>query len=101
MFQTRAEAFILALPAAVFVAAIFLVPVFILLSEGFQTADGFSLQPYVAFFSDPLNQTVFLRTLKLGALVTLVDVLVEQRLAAKAAGRAAPGRAACRSVPPG
>jgi len=76
MFQNRAEALALALPAAIFAAAVFLVPVFMLLSEGFRTADGWTLSAYAAFFSDPLNQTVFLRTLKLGALVTVVSAVV-------------------------
>lgn len=76
MFQNRTEAFVLALPAAIFAAAVFLVPVFILLSEGFRSADGWTLQAYTSFFSDPLNQAVFLRTLKLGALVTAVSAVI-------------------------
>jgi len=76
MFQNRTEALALALPAAIFAAAVFLVPVFILLSEGFRTADGWTLQAYTTFFSDPLNQAVFLRTLKLGALVTVVSAVI-------------------------
>ena len=76
MFQNRAEALALALPAAIFAAAVFLVPVFILLSEGFRTADGWTLSAYADFFTDPLNQTVFLRTLKLGALVTVVSAVL-------------------------
>ncbi|WP_337271133.1 ABC transporter permease [Oryzifoliimicrobium ureilyticus] len=76
MFQNRGEALALALPAAVFATGVFLVPVFILLSEGFRTADGWTLRAYVSFFSDPLNQTVFLRTLKLGAIVTLVSAVI-------------------------
>ena len=76
MFQNRAEALALALPAAIFAAAGFLVPVFMLLSEGFHTTDGWTLSAYADFFSDPLNRAVFLRTLKLGALVTIVSAVV-------------------------
>ncbi|WP_409528119.1 ABC transporter permease, partial [Rhizobium sp.] len=76
MFQNRAEALALALPAAIFAAAVFLVPVFMLLSEGFRTADGWTLSAYADFFSDPLNRAVFLRTLKLGAMVTAVSAVV-------------------------
>ncbi len=76
MFQNRTEAFVLALPAAIFAAAVFLVPVFILLSEGFRSADGWTLQAYTSFFFDPLNQAVFLRTLKLGGLVTAVSAVI-------------------------
>ena len=76
MFQNRIEALALALPAAIFAAAVFLVPVFILLSEGFRSADGWTLQAYTSFFADPLNQAVFLRTLKLGAVVTVVSAVI-------------------------
>lgn len=76
MFQNRTEALALALPAAVFAAVVFLVPVVLLLSEGFKTADGWSIQAYTDFFSMPLNQTVFLRTLKLGLTVTLAAAVI-------------------------
>jgi putative spermidine/putrescine transport system permease protein len=76
MFQNRAEGLALALPAALFAALVFLVPVVLLLSEGFRNADQWTLSAYVDFFSQPLNRTVFLRTLKLSALVTLVAAVI-------------------------
>ncbi len=77
MFQNRAEALALALPAAIFAAAVFLVPVVILLSDGFRNpAGGWTISAYIDFFSSPLNQAVFLRTLKLGALVTVVSAVI-------------------------
>ena len=76
MFQNRAEALALALPAAIFAAIVFLVPVIILLSEGFRSADSWTLSAYVDFFSQPLNRAVFLRTLKLGAGVTLAAAII-------------------------
>ncbi|WP_430242238.1 ABC transporter permease [Neorhizobium sp. DAR64861/K0K2] len=77
MFQNRAEAFALALPAAIFAAAVFIVPVLILLSDGFRSLDGgWTLAAYGEFFASPLNQAVFLRTLKLGALVTVVSAVI-------------------------
>ncbi|AUG55325.1 ABC transporter permease [Thalassospira marina] len=76
MFQNRAEAIALVLPAAVFAGAVFLVPVIILLSEGFHTADGWSIQAYIDFFSHSLNQAVFLRTLKLAAMVTAAAAII-------------------------
>ncbi len=76
MFQNRAEAIALVLPAAVFAGAVFLVPVLILLSEGFHTADGWSIQAYIDFFSHSLNQAVFLRTLKLAAMVTAAAAVI-------------------------
>lgn len=76
MFHNRAEALALALPAAVFAAVVFLVPVGILLSEGFRTTGAWTLSAYSDFFSHPLNRTVFLRTLRLGATVTLVASVI-------------------------
>jgi putative spermidine/putrescine transport system permease protein len=76
MFQNRAEALALALPAAIFAAIVFLVPVVLLLSEGFRLGDSWTLSAYVKFFSEPLNQTVFLRTLRLGATVTVVSAVI-------------------------
>ncbi|MGF6176321.1 ABC transporter permease [Ensifer sp. 4252] len=76
MFQNRAEALALALPAAVFAAIVFLAPVVILLAEGFRNADSWSLAAYVDFFTDPLNRTVFLRTFRLGLMVTAVSAVI-------------------------
>ncbi|WP_117192332.1 ABC transporter permease [Rhizobium terrae] len=77
MFQNRAEALALALPAAIFAAAVFLVPVVILLSDGFRTSGGgWTISAYTDFFSNSLNQAVFLRTLKLGALVTIASAVI-------------------------
>ena len=76
MFQNRAVAIALVLPAALFAAVVFLVPVGILLSESVRTNGGWSLTAYVDFFSLPLNRTVFLRTLKLGAMVTAVAAVI-------------------------
>jgi len=77
MFQNRAEAFALAIPAALFAAVVFLVPVVMLLAEGFHAPDGaWSLGAYTAFFSETLNRTVFLRTLRLGLEVTAASAII-------------------------
>lgn len=76
MFHNRAEALALALPAAIFAAVVFLVPVGILLSEGFRAPDGWTLAAFTDFFAKPINRTVFLRTLKLGAMVTAVSAVI-------------------------
>jgi putative spermidine/putrescine transport system permease protein len=76
MFQNRAEAFALALPAALFVTLVFLVPVVALLSEGFHLNGSWTISAYVDFFSSSLNQAVFWRTLKLGAIVTVVSAVI-------------------------
>lgn len=76
MFQNRAEALALALPAAIFAALVFLAPVVILLAEGFHIGGNWTFSAYTDFFTDPLNRAVFLRTLKLGALVTVVAAVI-------------------------
>ncbi|GGB10779.1 spermidine/putrescine ABC transporter permease [Brucella endophytica] len=76
MFQNRAEALALALPAALFAAIVFLVPVALLLSEGFRSAGNWTISAYADFFTEPLNRTVFLRTLKLGLLVTAAAAVI-------------------------
>jgi putative spermidine/putrescine transport system permease protein len=77
MFQNRTAALMLALPAAVFAAVVFLAPVAILLSEGFRSSGGaWSLASYTAFFDEPLNRVVFWRTLRLGGEVTVAAALI-------------------------
>ncbi|OUS07269.1 spermidine/putrescine ABC transporter permease [Rhodobacterales bacterium 52_120_T64] len=76
MFQNNREGLALALPAALFTAILFLLPVGLLLSEAFKIGGQWSLQGYVDFASKPLNQTVFLRTLKLGFLVALTSAII-------------------------
>jgi len=76
MFHNRAEALALALPAALFAAIVFLIPVAILLSEGFRSADGWTLSAFTDFFAQTLNQRIFLRTLKLGLMVTAVAAVI-------------------------
>lgn len=76
MFENRSVGLALTLPAAIFAAALFLLPVSILLSEAFRVNDSWSLSAYVDFFSSRLNVNVFLRTLKLGALVAGVSAVI-------------------------
>ncbi len=76
MFQNRTAGLALVMPAVVFAAAVFLVPVAILLAEGLKTDGGWFFANYVDFFSQSINRTVFLRTLKLGALVTLTAAVI-------------------------
>ena len=77
MFTSRAEGLALTLPAAVFAAALFLLPVGILLSEAFgDPQGGWTLMGYWEFFSSGRNQTVFLRSLTLAAEVTAVAAVI-------------------------
>jgi putative spermidine/putrescine transport system permease protein len=66
----------LALPAALFAALVFLVPVILLLSEGFRSTEGWTIAPWIDFFSEPMNRTVFWRTLRLGLEVTVVAAII-------------------------
>ncbi|MDB5364956.1 MAG: binding-protein-dependent transport system inner rane protein [Rhodospirillales bacterium] len=73
----RLRGLLLMAPAGAFVALAFLLPLAILLSGSFQAEDGqLGVQRYVQFFADPLNREVFLRTLRIGFLVTLASVIL-------------------------
>lgn len=76
MFQNRRTALALLAPATVFVALGFVLPVLILLSGAFRVDGAWSLSNYTEFFASPLNREVFLRTLRLGLLVTLVAAVI-------------------------
>lgn len=77
MFENRTTGLALTLPAALFAAALFLLPVAILLSEAFRSdTGGWTLSGYTEFFADPRYRTVFFRTIKLGVLVTLTSAIV-------------------------
>lgn len=76
MFESRGTGLALTLPAAVFAAVLFILPVCILLSEAFRAGDGWSLVGYTEFFASDRNRTVFFRTFKLGILVTAVSAVV-------------------------
>ncbi len=76
MFNNRTDAMWLALPAALFAALVFLVPVILLLSEGFRSTEGWTIAPWIDFFSEPMNRTVFWRTLRLGLEVTVVAAII-------------------------
>ncbi|SDX47845.1 putative spermidine/putrescine transport system permease protein [Albimonas donghaensis] len=76
MFGNRVEGLALTLPAAVFAAALFLLPVGILLSEAFRTPEGWSLGAYWDFFASPRNRTVFWRSLALAAEVAAASAVI-------------------------
>ena len=76
MFQNRAEGLALALPAAIFAAIVFVLPVIILLSGGLHVGGHWSGEAYIRFFGGSLNRLVLWRTLELGVLVTLVAAVV-------------------------
>ncbi|MDO8732749.1 MAG: ABC transporter permease [Actinomycetota bacterium] len=71
MFDNRRIGMALAVPAVLFIALAFLVPVAVLLSGSVATADGWGLGRFTEFFADSLYREVVWRTIRLGALVTL------------------------------
>ena len=76
MFDNKAEGLALVLPGVLFAALVFLLPVGILLSEGFRVEGAWSIQPYFDFFASERNRAVFYRTLKLGGLVTISAAII-------------------------
>ncbi|TNB48609.1 ABC transporter permease [Martelella lutilitoris] len=76
MFQSRVEAMALVLPAALFAGVVFLLPVVVLLAQGVHIDGQWTLSAYADFFSKSLNRTVFFRTLRLAALVTVIAAIV-------------------------
>ena len=73
MFDNPRTGAALASPAAAFVALAFLLPIGMLLSGSITTPQGWTLGRFGEFFSDPLSMEVFWRTVRLGAVVTLVS----------------------------
>lgn len=73
MFDNPRTGAALASPAAAFVALAFLLPIGMLLSGSITTPQGWTLGRFDEFFSDPLSMEVFWRTVRLGAVVTLVS----------------------------
>ena len=75
MFHGRRAPLLLVAPAAAVIAGGFLLPVGVLLFEAARASGGI-VGAYAEFFADPLHRTVFWRTLRLGALVTLVSAAI-------------------------
>jgi putative spermidine/putrescine transport system permease protein len=72
----RRTGLLLALPATVFVALTFLVPVAILLASAFRTPSGAGFANVTTFFAEPLHLQVIWRTLRLAALVTVLSAVL-------------------------
>lgn len=76
MFAERRLGLLLVAPAALFILLGFLLPVGILLSQAFQTAEGWGFDAFVDFFSTTLNREVFWRTFRLGLYVTAISAII-------------------------
>ncbi len=68
---------LLALPALVYLALIYAVPLVLLLAKSFRAADGgFSVAGYVEFFGDPYHLRILWRTLRVALLTTLLALVL-------------------------
>lgn len=76
MFRNRHVGIALALPAALFVAATFVLPVLVLARTGFEAGGSYGIENFVAFFAEPLHVTVFWRTMRLAVLVTAISAVL-------------------------
>ncbi|OSP54572.1 ABC transporter permease [Pseudoruegeria sp. SK021] len=67
---------LLAVPALVFLAAIYALPLMMLLAKSFQGPEGTGISAYIEFFSDPYNLNVLWRTIRVALLTTLLALLI-------------------------
>jgi len=70
------KAWFLILPAFLFLTAFFLAPLAFILVESFAPKGEWSFSHYVATLSEPGFRTIYLRSLRIGILVTLLAVVV-------------------------
>lgn len=63
-------------PGAVFVVIFGLVPLFKIILTTFKTGDVFSLEQYLNFFKDPFYMEIYLRTIKLSFVSTLICIIL-------------------------
>lgn len=66
----------LAAPATLFMVVAFAIPLLLLLVGSFQSEAGFTLQNYVAFFSDAYSVTLIWNTLRIALLTTIICFIV-------------------------
>ncbi|MFT7060313.1 MAG: putative spermidine/putrescine transport system permease protein [Pseudorhodobacter sp.] len=67
---------LLAVPGLAFLALIYALPLALLLTKSFQSAEGLTLAHYVSFFSDDFNLNVLWRTLRVALLTTLLALVI-------------------------
>ena len=72
----RAPAGLLAVPAIAYLGLVYALPLAFLLVWSMIGPDGFSIQPYVDFFSDSYNWRVIGNTLRVATLVTIISLLI-------------------------
>lgn len=67
---------LLALPASIYLVAIYALPLALLLVRSVWTADGFSIASYVQFFSDPYGWLVLRNTTTVALIVTALAFVI-------------------------
>ena len=67
---------LLAVPGLAYLAVIYALPLLMLLAKSVQTAEGFSLSEYRAFFADEYNLRVLWRTRRVAALTTWLALFI-------------------------
>lgn len=67
---------LLALPAILYLAIVYGVPLFVLLARSIMVGGVPSLTPFVSFLSDPFSWTVIWNTVRIAVLVTLVCLAI-------------------------
>jgi putative spermidine/putrescine transport system permease protein len=67
---------LLALPAMLYLLAIYALPLLMLLARSVTGVGGITLAPYTGFLADPFNWRVIGNTLRIAALVTLVSLVI-------------------------
>jgi putative spermidine/putrescine transport system permease protein len=73
----RRTLLLLLLPGGVFLCFFFLAPLFFVIAESFSGVEGgVTFQRYISVFKDPQFHQVYLRTLKIGLIVTLLSIVV-------------------------
>lgn len=70
------RALLMAAPAVLYMALVFVLPVAGLMVRSFVGAEGFTIAGYVGFLSDPFNWRVIGNTLRIAASVTLVCLML-------------------------
>jgi len=76
VFENRGTGYALAAPALAVIIIGFLLPVVVLLADGFRPSGTWTLAAFVDFFRNDLYRAVFWRTLRLGLSVTIVSAVL-------------------------
>jgi putative spermidine/putrescine transport system permease protein len=67
---------LLTVPALVWLALIYALPLVLLLAQSLRGADGRFLGAYIDFFADPLQRAILWRTLRVALLITALALLI-------------------------